>query len=208
MNALIKEKKILIADNSSIVRYGFMKLLPKKYESKIEEVDNCIDLLDSIEKKHYSHLILDYFLDKGDVLKVLKTIREKNSDIIIILYTSGSKLNYERLISSKLINVFIDKDLSLSELKRKMKVIIEIEDINLLKKESSKSNQNPFHKLSQRQHVVLKYLLEGYSTKDIASKMGVRNNTVSTMKTILFNKLGINTIIDLVHLVSQYGITV
>lgn len=206
MTSAVKEKKILIADNSNLVRFGFINLLPKKYEKNIDEVDNCNDLLDHINKKQYSHLILDYYLDKGDVLKVLKTIREHNNDIIIILYTSGNKLNYDRLLSSKYINVFLDKDLPLSTLKKKMKALIELEDVNLLKEETVNPNKNPFHKLSQRQQVVLKYLLEGYSTKDIAFKMGIRNNTVSTMKTIMFNKLGINTLIDLVHLAGQYGI--
>ena len=205
MNPKKIEKNLLIADNNSVVRFGLKQLLPKHQIAHIEEVDNCQDLLALIESNNFTHLIIDYYLEKGDVLKVLKLIRAKNKEIVIMMYSANNLMSYERLISAGLINVFVDKEVELPVLKKQLKKFIDIQKNLDSVQDITKAGGNPFLKLSQRQQVVMKYLLEGYSTKEISSKMDIKNNTVSTMKAILFQKLGVNSLVDLIHLTNQYN---
>ena len=51
--------------------------------------------------------------------------------------------------------------------------------------------------LSPREKEIAVYLSEGQSTKMIASKIGIKSNTVSTYKKNLFFKLEVDTTIDL-----------
>jgi hypothetical protein len=51
--------------------------------------------------------------------------------------------------------------------------------------------------LSPREKEIAMYLSEGQSTKMIASKIGIKSNTVSTYKKNLFFKLEVDTTIDL-----------
>ena len=52
-------------------------------------------------------------------------------------------------------------------------------------------------KLSKREIEISILISEGYSTKSIALKLGIKSNTVSTIKRNIFFKLGINSTIDL-----------
>jgi DNA-binding NarL/FixJ family response regulator len=55
-------------------------------------------------------------------------------------------------------------------------------------------------KLSPREKEVALFIIEGLSTNFIARKIGIKSNTVSTIKKNLFSKLGVSSIIDLYKL--------
>jgi|LauGreDrversion4_2_1035121.scaffolds.fasta_scaffold250947_2 DNA-binding NarL/FixJ family response regulator len=57
--------------------------------------------------------------------------------------------------------------------------------------------QNIIEKLSKREIEISILISEGYATKSIALKLGIKSNTVSTIKRNIFFKLGINSTIDL-----------
>ena len=57
--------------------------------------------------------------------------------------------------------------------------------------------QNIIEKLSKREIEISILISEGYSTTSIALKLGIKSNTVSTIKRNIFFKLGINSTIDL-----------
>ena len=52
-------------------------------------------------------------------------------------------------------------------------------------------------KLSPREREVAFYIADGLTTKDIAQKIGVKSNTVSTLKKKIFLKLDVDTIVGL-----------
>lgn len=206
MNIKTAHNKLLIADSNSIVRYGLKQLLPKSAYNSIEEVENCFDLMSKTNSIPYTHLIVDYFLEKGDVLKILQSIRNSNKNVSILLYSNSenNKLNFDRHITSNLINFYVDKDAPVTVLKKKLKEFSKFNVSDKIASEPNKIITNPFLRLSLRQQLVIKYLLKGLTINEIASKMNVKKNTVSTMKTISFYKLSVNSIVDLIHLSSQY----
>ncbi|MDM5065437.1 response regulator transcription factor [Aeromonas salmonicida] len=57
--------------------------------------------------------------------------------------------------------------------------------------------------LSQRELTVLRHLVKGYSNKEISEKMSLSPKTVSTYRTRMFEKLGINTLAELVEIVNR-----
>lgn len=206
MNIKTAHNKLLIADSNSIVRYGLKQLLPKSAYNSIEEVENCFDLMSKTNSIPYTHLIVDYFLEKGDVLKILQSIRNSNKNVSILLYSNSenNKLNFDRHITSNLINFYVDKDAPVTVLKKKLKEFSKFNVSDKIASEPNKIITNPFLRLSLRQQLVIKYLLKGLTINEIASKMNVKKNTVSTMKTISFYKLSVNSVVDLIHLSSQY----
>jgi len=54
---------------------------------------------------------------------------------------------------------------------------------------SKKGGDNPFEKLSDREIQTVKYLLHGYSLRDIRKILNVHSSTVGTYKTRIFEKL-------------------
>ena len=58
--------------------------------------------------------------------------------------------------------------------------------------------------LTPREIEVAKYSAEGLLSKEIGDKLGISQRTVETHKTNIFRKLGINTTVELVRLVSDH----
>ena len=58
-------------------------------------------------------------------------------------------------------------------------------------------------KLSKREREVVKYLISGCKTNDIANILGLKSNTISTVKRNIFFKLKVGSIIDLYDLFLQ-----
>jgi DNA-binding NarL/FixJ family response regulator len=57
--------------------------------------------------------------------------------------------------------------------------------------------QNCIEKLTKREIEVSMLILEGETTNAIAKKLGIKSNTVSTIKRMIFLKLGIHSEIAL-----------
>ena len=57
--------------------------------------------------------------------------------------------------------------------------------------------------LTEREFTVMGYLVEGLSNKQIGEKLFISNKTVSTYKTKIFEKLGVDSVISLAKLVKD-----
>jgi len=55
--------------------------------------------------------------------------------------------------------------------------------------------------LSNREKEVVLYLLDGHATKDIANKLSIKPNTVSTIKKNAFSKLKVSNVVEAYKLV-------
>lgn len=53
------------------------------------------------------------------------------------------------------------------------------------------------NKLSPRENEVAMHIANGMAIKDIARKLGLKSNTVSTIKKNIFFKLGVESVIDI-----------
>ena len=59
---------------------------------------------------------------------------------------------------------------------------------------------NNLDKLSPREKEVALYIANGISTNDIAKKLGIKSNTVSTFRKKIFVKLNINSNVEIFKL--------
>jgi len=59
---------------------------------------------------------------------------------------------------------------------------------------------NNMNKLSPREKEVALYIANGISTNDIAKKLGIKSNTVSTFRKKIFVKLNINSNVEIFKL--------
>jgi len=59
---------------------------------------------------------------------------------------------------------------------------------------------NNINKLSPREKEVALYIAKGISTNDIAKKLGIKSNTVSTFRKKIFVKLNINSNVEIFKL--------
>ena len=65
---------------------------------------------------------------------------------------------------------------------------------------------NRFSVLSNRETEIAMLILEGKKTNDIANKLNVKSNTVSTIKKRIFDKIGVESSIQLYKLAINEGV--
>ena len=65
------------------------------------------------------------------------------------------------------------------------------------------NTQNSIEKLTKREIEISLLISEGYTTNAIAQKLGIKSNTVSTIKRNVFFKLGIHSEIALYNALKE-----
>jgi len=65
---------------------------------------------------------------------------------------------------------------------------------------------NPFATLAPRELEILHYVLKGIGTKDIAETLNLKMNTISTIKTRIFEKTTAGNIKELMELATLYNV--
>lgn len=78
-----------------------------------------------------------------------------------------------------------------------------------LKEATSAPSQDGIRKLAsltRRERTVLRLLAEGLSQREIAERLGIRENTVRTHMQNLYGKLELHSRVEIVHLALSYGV--
>jgi DNA-binding CsgD family transcriptional regulator len=74
--------------------------------------------------------------------------------------------------------------------------------VYVLKKKTTTVTQE----FTDREREIIALCGEGLMSKEIAARLGITANTVNTHKKNIFQKLGINTTVELVQYAMKYGI--
>jgi two-component system, NarL family, invasion response regulator UvrY len=197
--------KILIADDHSMIRKGLK--LDIKFNlgyDDIEEVSTCHELMKVLVKKKFTHLILDIILSDGSTLEVIPNIRRVYSDLSILIFSMQPAEIYGEALKQYGINYYMSKTVGEEEMATMLRKFLNNE--TPVKRKTSPAKDNPFKSLAPRELEVMHYLLRGSGTKEIAEILNLKMNTVSTMKTRIFEKTCISNVIELRALASLYNV--
>ena len=202
-------RKILIADDHSIVSRGLYYLLTLHFSDvSISEAHSLDALMKALSTDCYSHLILDINLDTENSIEVLPQIIENYPDMKILIYSMISEEVYGRKLMQYKINGFLSKKTEEREILDALRIFLDggIYMSRKLRNETLESD-NVFHTLSNTEMKVLRDILRGNRTKEIANSMGVTQQTIATYKARIFKKLGTENIFEIQKMAELFNIT-
>ena len=199
------EVKVLVAEDHSIVKMGLTALLNKMNVKKIEYVSACIELMEELSLNSYTHLILDIILLDGNTLEYIETINEKYPHLSILMHSMQPIEVYGKISNKFKIHSYLHKGASETEINYHLELFIKNQPLNLKKK--IEDNENPFSTLAVRELEILHYLLNGFRTKEIASTLGLKMNTISTIKANIFDKVKAESFTHLLQLAHVHQIS-
>lgn len=199
------ETRVLIADDHSIVRMGLGSLIQQLNVSVVDEVANCADLMAQLNIKTYSHLILDLIMPDGNAMEIIENINRLYPDLSILIHSMQPIEVYGKIIKKYKVHSYLYKGVSESEIKKHIESFIKLEDL-VFSKQFDKDN-NPFSSLAVRELEVLHYLLNGYRTKEISTTLGLKMNTISTIKAVIFDKVKAENFTHLLQLAHVHQIS-
>jgi DNA-binding NarL/FixJ family response regulator len=199
------ETRVLIADDHSIVRMGLGSLIKQLNVSVVDEVANCADLMSQLKTETYTHLILDLIMPDGNALEIIENINRLYPDMSILIHSMQPIEVYGKILKKYKIHSYLYKGVSESEIKKHIESFIKLEDL-AFSKQFDKDN-NPFSSLAVRELEVLHYLLNGYRTKEISTTLGLKMNTISTIKAVIFDKVKADNFTHLLQLAHVHQIS-
>lgn len=214
METPIQNKEIifLLADDHSIVRQGMEIVISDIVpNAKVYQTSSLHQLLELIESKGIEMAVIDAHFPDGNSLHILPQMKSANPDIKILIFTgleeelhglkfikAGadgylSKLSEEEEVR-KAITTFIEKGEYFSDLLRNLLVQF-VYNPDLI---------SPLNSLTKREMQIAELYAEGYGNLEISNSLNIKQNTVSTIKKNIFEKLKIENMVELVDLVKTH----
>ena len=214
METPIQNKEIifLLADDHSIVRQGMEIVISDIVpNAKVYQTSSLHQVLELIESKGIEMAIIDAHFPDGNSLHVLPQMKSANPDIKILIFTgleeelhglkfvkAGadgylSKLSEEEEVREA-ITTFIEKGEYFSALLRNL----------LIQLVSNPDLISPLNSLTKRELQIAELYAEGYGNLEISNSLNIKQNTVSTIKKNIFEKLKIENMVELVDLVKTH----
>ena len=196
---------VLVAEDHSIVKMGLTAILNRLGVEKVADVSTCSDLIKELASNHYTHLILDIILPDGNTVEYLDKIVEKYPNLSILIHSMQPIDVYGKISNKFNIHSYLHKGASETEINYHLELFIKNQPVLIKKK--MENTTNPFSTLAVRELEILHYLLNGYRTKEIANLLGLKMNTVSTIKSNIFDKVKADSFTHLLQLAHVHQIS-
>lgn len=201
-------KQILIAEDHAVVRIGTKHLLQSLLpDAAISEVADFDKIIQAMETKPYDLLILDINIPGGNNTKMVEAIRIKDPSVKILMFSSYDEQLYGLMYLQAGADGYLSKDAPEEEFRTAVTSVLEnrkymsqdMQQLNINRLINPKEFMpDPVVTLSPRETDVMNLLKEGLGTAKIAEKLNLQLSTVSTYKARIFEKLGVNNIVELI----------
>lgn len=179
---------IVIAEDQNMLRKAMIQLIEFHDDLKvIDDFDNGIDALQSINSQQPDIAILDIEIPGMTGLEVLSQLRENKINTKVIIVTTFKRPGYfERGVAND-VDAYVLKERSVDDLVATIHKVLKGE------KEYSASLMTSLFKeanpLTHKEQVVLREIGEGLSNKEVADKLYLSNGTVRNYTSNIIDKL-------------------
>ena len=212
MNQLDKTITFLLADDHSLIRQGIVFMLEEmELEFDVHHASNLQKALESVKVNPIDIAIIDAHFPDGNSLSILSEIKNIRPETKILIFSGIDESTQSLKFINAGANGFLSK---LSEEDDVKKAILEIiekgEYISpttqalLMNSLRNKNLINPLHSLTERELQIAEMYAEGLGNLEIANKLDIKQNTVSTLKKRIFNKLGVDNFVELIELMKNH----
>ncbi len=212
MNQLDRPITFLLADDHSLIRQGIVFILEEmELECEVFHASTLNKILESIQSNPIDIAIIDAHFPDGNSLSILSEIKNIRPEIKILIF-SGIDENTQSL---KFINAgangFLSKlseeedvKYAISKMIKNGEYISPATQILLMNSIRNRNLINPLFSLTERELQIAEMYAEGYGNLEIANKLDIKQNTVSTLKKRIFEKLNIENIVELIELIKNH----
>ncbi|MBP3511836.1 MAG: response regulator transcription factor [Prevotella sp.] len=198
-NIELADLRIAVIDDHNLVLEGVRSLLARNGMMQVELFRSAAALTDVLRTRPYDIYIVDVELPDMDGFLLIDAIREVWPKARIIVSTIHDELWTVRKLVARNVDGIVYKSLDMSL------VVDAIHDVLSGERyycgevqEALRIMDNGIDHPSQREMEVLNAIANGYTSKEIAARLFISENTVEAHRKSLFTKLEARNIADLV----------
>lgn len=205
-------KKILIADDHSLVRYGLKVALINHFtDAEIDESWDGQSIMNQLKVNIYDLVLLDLSMPDTDISTILHWIRNFHPDTRVLIVSMNNEVVFGKRALQMGAHGYIEKDASPEELIKAVDVVIsgkkymsaDLADA-IVNDTLNRKTSNPFDELTPREFQVAIYIIQDYTITQISELMQLQYTSVSTFRRRIFEKLNIADRKALVQLAEAY----
>lgn len=208
--------KVLIADDHTIVRSGVRLLLDA--EPDIEVIGEALDgveAVDLVRELRPAVVLMDISMPGMDGMKATRHIKTEWPDINILVLTMHRRDEYLFEMLKAGASGYVLKGAETNELIQAVRIVARGE-VFLYPTMTQKlvrdyldrvsGGMEPTSVLTEREQQILRFLAQGFSSKEIAEKLVISPSTVYTHRSRLMDKLGLTSRHELVQYARRHGL--
>jgi len=207
-------QRVLLADDHQIVRQGLRWILEEVMESfELKEASTLAGLLKLVASERFDFIVLDAQFPDGNGIQVIPEIKNIQPEVKILVFTSFREEEHALRFLEKGADGFLSKESSEEQIKSAIEEILlhgyyhsPLADHLLKLSSRNPALSNPLSVLSQRELEVAKLLAKGLGNLEISSALDLKQNTVSTFKRRIMDKLGLSSLVELIDLVQKHDL--
>ncbi len=197
--------KTLIVDDHAVVREGLKKIISRINKfSEIFEAGSASEALEILSEHKCGVIFLDISLPDRNGLELLKDIKINNKECLVLMLSIHNNVQYALRALKAGADAYITKSEAAEELSKAVENVMNGKKyvssdiaIDLTLSTLEDPFEHPHHQLSDREFEVFVFLAEGKSLKEIAEILTINSKTVSTYRTRILEKMGINSNSDI-----------
>lgn len=207
--------RIVLADDHAIVREGLKWILSSAggFEVVGEAADGA-EVMQRVRDCDPDLLVLDLSMPGRSGMEVIKLVRAERPRVRILVLSMHQETQYAVRAIKSGAHGYLTKESAPAELAQALRKIaaggayVTAEVAQQLALGAMPGTEKPPHEsLSAREFEVFQQLVAGASVTDIAHRLHLSVKTVSTHKSNLMHKLGIDNASDLVRYAIRHGLS-
>ena len=204
---------VVLVDDHQIVRAGIKRILDEAKGIKIvDEVASGEEIVQLVRKQDVDVVLMDIHMPGIGGLEATRKIVHYNPKIkVIVLTVSDDDIYPVRFLKSGAAG-YLTKDCHAEELIQAIKQVyggqryLSPEIAQQLALKRFDNRDSPFDLLSERELQVMLMITRGEKVPKIAEQLHLSTKTVNTYRYRIFNKLGVNSDVEMTHLALRYGV--
>ena len=207
-----KTINFLLADDHSLIRQGIVFVLEDmEIDCHIYHASNLQQVMHSITANDIDIAIIDAHFPDGNSLSIIAEIKKISPQTKILIFSGIDETVQALKFLNEGANGFLSKLSEEDELKQAISKIINegeyistVTQVLLMNSLRNRHLINPLLSLTERELQIAEMYAEGMGNLEIANKLDIKQNTVSTLKKRIFDKLKVENIIELVDIMKAH----
>lgn len=207
--------RIVIADDHSIVREGLKRIVSSIEGMEVTgEAGNGTEVMQRVRELAFDVLVLDLSMPGRSGMELIKLIRAEKPQLRILVLSMHQELQYAVRAIKNGASGYLTKESAPGQLEQAIRKVasggafISAEVAEQLALGAMPGSEAvPHEGLSNREFEVLQLLVAGVSMTDIATRLNLSVKTVSTHKTNLMQKMGLQNQSELIRYALKHGLT-
>ncbi len=203
----MEKKRILIADDHTILREGIKQILTERGNAfEVDEASDGHEALKKINSNNYDLLILDISMPGLNGLDALKQIKYSHPELPVLILSMYPEKQYAIRVLKAGASGYLAKDSAPEMLFKAIekilsggKFISETLAERLAVELVSGGGKAPHEKLSDREYQVFNMIASGMTISEIAENLSLSVKTVSTYRSRILEKMGLRNNAEIIH---------